>query len=194
MQEFLGGTRINIYKDIERRNKMDSKKTYTTSEAAKLIGVAPSTLRYWESELANHINIERDKNEYRQYSSTDIDNLEKIKKYLYEQNYSIKQVREILNLEESKQEIAAALVGETDEKISSLVSILIDKIDGLEDGINSLKNGQDNLKAEYLQAIKLLNITSERRDRELIQEIRKRLNSKKDDNKNIFHRLLPWSN
>jgi len=194
MQEFLGGTRINIYKDIERRNKMDSKKTYTTSEAAKLIGVAPSTLRYWESELANHINIQRDKNEYRQYSSIDIDNLEKIKKYLYEQNYSIKQVREILNLEESKQEIAAALVGETDEKISSLVSILIDKIDGLEDGINSLKNGQDNLKAEYLQAIKLLNITSERRDRELIQEIRKRLDSKRDDNKNIFHRLLPWSN
>jgi len=193
MQDFLDSTRINIYKDIERRNIMDSKKTYTTSEAAKLIGVAPSTLRYWESELANHINIERDKNEYRQYSSTDINNLEKIKKYLYEQNYSIKQVREILNLEESKQEIAAALVGETDEKISSLVSILIDKIDGLEDGINSLKNGQDNLKAEYLQAIKLLNITSERRDRELIQEIRKRLNSKKDDNKNIFHRLLPWS-
>ncbi len=172
---------------------MDSKETYTTSEAAQLIGVAPSTLRYWESELANHINIQRDKNEYRQYTAGDIDNLEKIKKYLYEQNYSIKQVREILNLEESKQEIAAALVGETDEKISSLVSILIDKIDGLEDGINSLKKGQDNLKTEYLQAIKLLNITSERRDRELIQEIRKRLDSKKEDNKNIFHRLLPWN-
>ncbi len=168
-------------------------KTLTTSEAAKLVGVAPSTLRYWESELANHIKIERDENGYRQYTPENIEKLESIKKYLYEQNYSIKQVREILNLEESKQKIAAALVGETDERISSLVSILIDKIDGLEEGINNLQEGQENLKAEYLQAVKLLNITSERRDRELIQEIRKRLDTKKNKNKNILHKFLPWT-
>jgi len=172
---------------------MDSKETYTTSEAAKLIGVAPSTLRYWESELANHINITRDANGYRQYKPENIDKLEKIKEYLYDQNYSIKQVREILNLEDSKQKIAAALVGETDERISSLVSILIDKIDGLEEGINNLQEGQQNLKEEYLQAIKLLNITSERRDRELIQKIRKSLDSKEESNKNILHKFLPWT-
>lgn len=168
------------------------KKSYTTSEAAKLLNVAPSTLRYWESELGNFIKIPRDENGYRQYSEEHIAYLEKIKGYLYDQNFSIKQVREILNLEESKQDIAATLIGETDNRISSLVSILIDKLDGVEDGIEELKKGQKNLKAEYLQAIKLLNITSERRDRDLIKEIRKRLDEKKETNNNLLQRLLPW--
>lgn len=167
-------------------------KTYTTSRAAEKLGVAPSTLRYWESELSNYINIPRDENGYRQYTSENIEQLQKIKNYLYEQNYSIKQVREILNLEESKQDLAATLVGETDERISSLVSILIDKIDNIEDSLDDLKDGQKNLKTEYLQAVKLLNITSERRDRRLIKEIREKLEEKKEKNKSILHKLLPW--
>lgn len=172
---------------------MDEGKTYTTSKAAERLGVAASTLRYWESELGNHLKIERDNNGYRQYTSENIQTLEKIKEYLYNQNYSIKQVREILNLEESKQDIAATLVGETDERVNSLVSILIDKMDDIENGIDGLKKGQENLKAEYLQAVKLLNITSERRDRELIKEIRSRLDSKADENnKSFLKRLLPW--
>lgn len=170
-------------------------KTYTTSEAAKILNVAASTLRYWETELGNFLKIPRDKNGYRQYTPENIETLKKIKEYLYEQKYSIKQVREILNLEESKQDIAATLVGETDNRVSSLVSILIDKLDGVENGIEELKEGQQNLKAEYLQAIKLLNITSERRDRELIKEIRKRLDDKKEKNNGgLFQRLLPWNN
>ncbi|MFW5998284.1 MAG: MerR family transcriptional regulator [bacterium] len=167
-------------------------KTFTTSKAAEKLGVAPSTLRYWESELENFINISRDENGYRQYTSENIEQLKKIKDYLYEQNYSIKQVREILNLEESKQDLAATLAGETEENISSLVSILLDKIDGIEDGLDDLKEGQQNLKTEYLQAIKLLNITFERRDRKLIKEIRERLEEKKENNKNILQKILPW--
>ncbi len=173
---------------------MKKKQTFSTSQAAKKLGVAPSTLRYWESELNNIIKISRDNNGYRKYNQEDLKKLNKIKNYLYKQNYSIKQVRKILNLEESKQELAATLVGETDERISSLLSILIDKIDGLEEGIEDLKDGQNNLKTEYLQAIKLLNITSERRDRKLIKEIRKKLDDKKQNNKNIIQKLLPWSN
>ena len=168
------------------------KNNYTTSEAAKILGVAPSTLRYWEKELSNNIKIERNENGYRQYTDKNIEELKQIKKYLYEQKYSIKQVREILNLDESKQEIAAALVGKKDENLSSLVNTLIDKIDNVEDGVEDLKEGQKNLKAEYLQSIKLLDITSERRDRELIKEIRKKLDDKKEENNNILHKLLPW--
>jgi len=169
---------------------------FTTSEAAKIIGVAPSTLRYWESELGNFIKIERDKNDYRQYNKKNIEQLKIIKEYLYEQNLSIKQVREIFNYQEEKQEIAAtAMLGEKDERIGSLVSILIDKLDGIEVGIESLHDGQKNIKAEYLQSMKLLNITSERRDRKLIKEIRQRLDDKKEkNNNNILKRLLPWNN
>ncbi|MFW6409979.1 MAG: MerR family transcriptional regulator, partial [Halanaerobiales bacterium] len=42
--------------------------TFTTSEAARKLGVAPSTLRYWESEMGNSIKIKRDNNGYRQYT------------------------------------------------------------------------------------------------------------------------------
>ncbi|MTI61147.1 MerR family transcriptional regulator [Iocasia frigidifontis] len=169
------------------------KERYTTSEAASILNVAPSTLRYWESELENFLDIPRNDNGYRQYTENNIATLQKIRTYLYEQKYSIKQVREILNLEESKQDIAAALVGETDERLSSLVSVLLDRITDVEDGIKELKKGQNTLKQEYLQAVKLLNITSERRDRELIQEIRKRLDQKKEQHNSLLKRLLPWT-
>lgn len=74
---------------------------YSTSEAAKILNVAPSTLRYWESEFGNILNIQRNENGYRQYSKDNIEQLKEIKTYLYEQKYSIKQVREILNLEKA---------------------------------------------------------------------------------------------
>jgi DNA-binding transcriptional MerR regulator len=176
-------------------NENNDQESYTTSEAAKQLGVAPSTLRYWESELSNLIKIPRNDNGYRQYTNQNIEELRKIKKYLYDHKYSIKQVREILNLEESKQDIAAALVGEKDESVSALVSALIDKMDDLETGINELKEGQTNLKAEYLQSVKLLEITSERRDRKLIREIRKKLDNKKEEHSHtLINRLLPWKN
>ncbi|MFW6014863.1 MAG: MerR family transcriptional regulator [Halanaerobiales bacterium] len=171
---------------------MEDKNKYTTSEAAKRLGVAPSTLRYWESELNNIIKIKRNSNGYRQYSNKDIELLIKIKSYLYEQKYSIKQVREILNIEESKQDIAATLIGSTDSSIGSLVSVLLEKLDNIEDNMEELKEGQKNLKHEYLQAIKLLNITAERRDRKLIREIRQRLDKKKEQNKSFLQKLLPW--
>ena len=152
---------------------------YSTSEAAKILNVAPSTLRYWESEFGNILNIQRNENGYRQYSKDNIEQLKEIKTYLYEQKYSIKQVREILNLEKSKQDIAATIIGNTDPNLSKFLHALLEKFDNIEDGLKELKNGQKNLKEEYLQAIKLLSITQERRDRELIKEIRYRLNAKK---------------
>lgn len=166
---------------------------YTTSEAAKIINVAPSTLRYWESELGNILNIERNENGYRQYKKENIAIFKKIKSYLYEKKYSIKQVREILNMEESKQEIAATLVGNSDPKLNNLVHALLEKFDNIEEGLDDLKDGQKRLKEEYLQAVKLLSITQERRDRELVKEIRHRLADKKEKSNSIIQKLLPWS-
>ncbi|NLJ84044.1 MAG: MerR family transcriptional regulator [Halanaerobiaceae bacterium] len=166
--------------------------TYTTSEAAKILNVAPSTLRYWESEFGNILNIQRNENGYRQYSKENIALLKEIKRYLYEQKYSIKQVREILNLEKSKQDIAATLIANTDPNTADFLHALLEKFDQIENGIEDLKNGQKHLREEYLQAIKLLSITQERRDRELIKEIRYRLNEKKVKNSGLIHKLLPW--
>ena len=167
---------------------------YTTSEAAEKLGVAPSTLRYWEKELSNYITIQRDENGYRQYTSDDIKELQKIKNYLYEQNYSIKQVRNILNVDESKQELVATLVGEDNESVSTLLSMLINKIDNIEKGIEEIKDGQNNIKSDYLQSLKLIKMKAEQRDQKLIKEIRKRLSEKSSDkdSQNLFEKLLPW--
>ncbi|MFW6281522.1 MAG: MerR family transcriptional regulator [bacterium] len=169
-----------------------SNEKYTTSEAAKILNLAPSTLRYWESELANILNIKRNENGYRQYSGEDIELLKKIKKYLYEQKYSIKQVREILNLEESQQDIAATMISTSESDVSNLVEALLNKFEKIEDSLDELKDGQKHLKEEYLQAVKLLSITQERRDRELVKEIRKRLDNKKNNNNSLLQKLLPW--
>lgn len=123
---------------------------YSTSEAAKILNVAPSTLRYWESEFGNILNIQRNENGYRQYSKDNIEQLKEIKTYLYEQKYSIKQVREILNLEKSKQDIAATIIGNTDPNLSKFLHALLEKFDNIEDGLKELKDGQKNLKEEYL--------------------------------------------
>lgn len=123
---------------------------YSTSEAAKILNVAPSTLRYWESEFGNILNIQRNENGYRQYSKDNIELLKEIKTYLYEQKYSIKQVREILNLEKSKQDIAATIIGNTDPNLSKFLHALLEKFDNIEDGLKELKDGQKNLKEEYL--------------------------------------------
>ncbi|MFW6409880.1 MAG: MerR family transcriptional regulator [Halanaerobiales bacterium] len=170
-------------------------KTFTTSEAAKKLGVAPSTLRYWESEMGNSIKIQRDDNGYRQYTHQDIKLLKQVKDYLYNQNYSIKQVREILNMEDSKREIAAAISGKKDERITSLLSILVDKIDDIEEGLEQVKDGQVNIKTEYRQTVKMLNMSLEERDRKLVKEIRKRLSNKRQNKKeSLLTRLLPWKN
>jgi len=164
---------------------------YTTSEAAEKLDVAPSTLRYWEKELSNYISIDRNNNGYRQFTPKDIKKLRKIKKYLYEQNYTIKQVREILNLEESKQEIAATLIANKDENISSLLSMLIDKIDNIEKGIKEIKEEQTTINSNYLKSLKMIKMRAEQRDQKLVKEIRKRL-AEKEENHSLIKKLLPW--
>lgn len=180
---------MNLFK--KRKERKMEKEKYTTSEAADKLEVAPSTLRYWEKELSNYINISRNEHGHRQYTPEDIEQLKKIKNYLYRQNYSIKQVREILNLEDNKQEIAATLSGEKNESINSLLSILIDKIDNIEQGIEDIKSGQHNLKSDYLQSLKLIKARAEERDQKLIKEIRKRL-ADKEDKQSFLEKLLPW--
>ena len=59
-----------------------------------------------------------------------------------------------------------------------IFTCLLEKFDQIENGIEELKMDK-TFKRRYLQAIKLLSITQERRDRELIKEIRYRLNEKK---------------
>ena len=63
--------------------------------------------------------------------------------------------------------------------MADFLHALLEKFDQIENGIEELKNGQKHLREEYLQAIKLLSVTQERRDRELIKEIRYRLNKKR---------------
>ncbi len=166
----------------------------TTSAAAEVMEVAASTLRYWEKEFGNYLNIKRDSRGYRQYCEEDLKKLKKIKELLYQQKLSIKQVRTILQYNEDEQELAVLLADlSSEENKNSPVEKLMGKLTEFEKRLSELQAGQSNLKKEYLQALNMLNINLERRDRRLVKEIRERLAEKKEKQSvGFLQRLLPW--
>ena len=60
---------------------------YKIGEVAQLIEVEPYVLRYWETEF--NIKLSKSKNKQRLYQKKDIETVQKIKKLLYEERYTI---------------------------------------------------------------------------------------------------------
>jgi DNA-binding transcriptional MerR regulator len=72
---------------------------FRIGEVAKLIGVEPYVLRYWESEFPD-IKPTKSKSGQRLYKHRDVETLQKIKELLYEERYTIggakKRIRELV--------------------------------------------------------------------------------------------------
>jgi len=60
---------------------------YKIGEVAKIVDVEPYVLRYWESEFG--IKLSKSKNKQRLYQKKDIETVQKIKRLLYEERYTI---------------------------------------------------------------------------------------------------------
>lgn len=65
---------------------------YRINEVAKLTGVKPYVLRYWESEFAD-LAPEKDASDQRRYRAKDIETILVIRKLLYEDRFTIKGAR-----------------------------------------------------------------------------------------------------
>ncbi len=71
---------------------------YRINEVAKLTGLKPYVLRYWESEFPE-LSPEKDASDQRRYRARDIDTVFAIRKLLYEDRYTIKGARRRLKSE-----------------------------------------------------------------------------------------------
>ena len=70
--------------------------TYRIQKVSQKLGVAPSTIRYWEKEFTELISPLRTAGGQRRYSEKDINSLDKIKALLHHKNKSIEEARAIL--------------------------------------------------------------------------------------------------
>lgn len=71
---------------------------YRINEVAKLTGLKPYVLRYWETEFPE-LSPEKDASDQRRYRQRDIETVQAIRKLLYEERFTIKGARQRLKIE-----------------------------------------------------------------------------------------------
>jgi len=81
---------------------MIEKKFYTISEVSKITGIKPYVLRYWEQEF-RLLRPARRESGQRRYTQDDVELINKIKRLLYIEKYSIKGAKSKLLEEKRKQ-------------------------------------------------------------------------------------------
>lgn len=79
---------------------MATKPFFKIGEVAKLLGVKPHVLRYWESEFPS-LKPKKNPSGQRLYAKTDIDTLVEIKNLLYIDCYTISGARQLLAYQRS---------------------------------------------------------------------------------------------
>ena len=79
---------------------MPTKPFFKIGEVAKLLGVKPHVLRYWESEFPS-LKPRKNPSGQRLYAKADIDTLQEIKNLLYTDCYTISGARQLLAYQRS---------------------------------------------------------------------------------------------
>ncbi len=93
-------------------------------DAAKIIGVPPHTIRYWEKEFSDFLVAPRTLGKQRRYGDQQLHKLRTIFRMLKEEGYSIAGAKRAL----AKQNQAANLGGATHPNLASLSSEMAEKI------------------------------------------------------------------
>ena len=82
-------------------------------EVAKLLGVKPHVLRYWESEFPS-LNPKKNPSGQRIYAKADIETIVEIKNLLYNQRYTISGAKRLLARQEEGEHVVAQGLTEKD--------------------------------------------------------------------------------
>ena len=116
----------------------------TIGQMAELVDLPQSVLRYWES-VFDQLNPAKSPGGNRRYTEKDIEIIQRIKKLLYDQRFTIKGANKILNDEYGNQEKSFDITPEVnniitdDEKNSTKNHIDIDNISVKSEIISELK-------------------------------------------------------
>lgn len=81
---------------------------FKIGEVAKITGVKPYILRYWESEFP-HLRPTKGRSQHRLYRRKDVEDILRIKQLLYEEKFTIAGAKKVLRLEAEGSQPAAAL-------------------------------------------------------------------------------------
>ena len=113
--------------------KSNQNSFFTISRTAEIIGVQSHVLRFWEKKFSS-INPKKSLSGRRFYSSNDIEILLKIKKLLYEDGFTIKGAKSIIDKSNQQNE----------ENVDDAKNIKLHKsINLIQQGLNLIKKNID---------------------------------------------------
>jgi DNA-binding transcriptional MerR regulator len=121
-------------------------------EVAAIIGVPQYVLRFWESKFSNVIKPEKYNNR-RNYSAEDISMLQKIKKLLYDEGYTIKGVQNLFNFQDLDKKMSN--VAEAKPKKTNLKTMVLEASSEILKNHNNLSSDKIKLGA---MLVKLQNL------------------------------------
>ncbi len=95
-QQYLQCRFFSDGKDGGRKKKVPVSRTYRIGEAARILKVETSTLRFWE-DVFPELNPARTPKKQRVYTQRDMDLLRRIRTLLYDQGMTIEGARKVLD-------------------------------------------------------------------------------------------------
>jgi DNA-binding transcriptional MerR regulator len=104
---------------------------YRIQEVAKLTGVKPHVLRYWETEF-RQLSPRKDMNDQRRYTRADIELVFEIKKLLYEERFTIAGAKKQLRRQAKRQAMVASVDIECIRELRRDVTDLLSLLDNME--------------------------------------------------------------
>lgn len=100
---------------------------YSIGEVSEIVGQEPHVLRYWEEEF-DVLDPRKNRAGRRVYTEEDIDTIERIRRLLRDEKYTIEGARQVIERDERKAEVQA----EIEDDLRSLRSFLVELRDQLE--------------------------------------------------------------
>lgn len=168
---------------------------YTTTQVSEMVGVEPSTIRFWSKRFEDLLDIEIS-NRNKQYKKSDIEKLKFIKKLAKEDGMTLQQIEDYCNskgfdIDNIKQSVMdssnplaiqtfiSAMTIEIDKKLNSFADDLLNRIND-QNKINFVMQQEINDKLQETIAITVDEIVSEKLNQSL-QEFKSHIDTKEQE-------------
>lgn len=124
---------------------------YRIQEVAKMTGLKPYVLRYWESEF-KELAPDKDASDQRRYRQSDLEVIQAIRKLLYEDRFTIQGARKRLRAELARMRDGGA--GEPERGAEVAATVVAAR--GAESTGNALDSALSHLRMEVNELINML--------------------------------------
>jgi DNA-binding transcriptional MerR regulator len=112
---------------MDNENEIE-KLYYSIGEVSDVVGYEPHVLRYWEEEF-DVLDPRKNRAGRRVYTEEDIETVERIRRLLKDEKYTIEGARQVIERDERKEEVQA----EIEDDLQTLRSFLVELRDQLDE-------------------------------------------------------------